>query len=139
LASRNGNDDGMPITFHPNAGTILICHYGQGSGFQPPEMMKSRPVVVISPRRRSGGSQVATVVPLSSVAPKKPEPWHHLLSAGAYPRARGPMWAKCDMLATVALGRLSVVLDRGQRVDCRMPTADLTDIMAAVRAALGMR
>jgi uncharacterized protein YifN (PemK superfamily) len=129
----------MPITFHPNAGTILICHYGQGSGFQPPEMMKSRPVVVISPRRRSGGSQVATVVPLSSVAPKKPEPWHHLLSAGAYPRARGPMWAKCDMLATVALGRLSVVLDRGQRVDCRMPTADLTDIMAAVRAALGMR
>jgi uncharacterized protein YifN (PemK superfamily) len=45
------------------------------------------------------------------------------------------MWAKSDMLTTVALSRLSVVLDRSQRVGCRMPPADL----AAVHIALGMR
>lgn len=44
---------------------VLICDFT--TGFQAPEMVKKRPVVVVSPRRRIG--QVCTVVPLSSVAP----------------------------------------------------------------------
>jgi uncharacterized protein YifN (PemK superfamily) len=31
----------MPLTFHPNAGDIVICDYS--TGFQPPEMVKVRP------------------------------------------------------------------------------------------------
>ena len=41
----------MTLGFHPNAGDIVICDYA--TGFKPPEMVKVRPVVVISPRRRS--------------------------------------------------------------------------------------
>jgi uncharacterized protein YifN (PemK superfamily) len=70
-------------------------------------MVKVRPVVVISPRRRS--SQLVTVVPMSSLPPSPIEPWHYPLPAGAYPPARGQVWVKADMIATVALARLDRV------------------------------
>jgi mRNA interferase MazF len=128
----------VPLSFHPGPGTIVICDYT--TGFQAPEMVKIRPVVVISPRRRA--AQLVTVVPLSSVQPSPAEPWHHLLSPGAYPPARGPIWAKCDMVATVALSRLDRVKIKqgGIRSYCvyRIAPADLSAIMAGVKAALGL-
>ena len=126
----------MPLTFHPSPGAILIGDYGHGAPHQPPEMMKVRPVVVISPRRRT--SQIVTVIPLSSAAPEPLQPWHHHLSTGAYPPARGPMWAKCDMVAAVSLGRLDRVKHGGAFQAYQMPAADLAGILAGVRAALGL-
>lgn len=117
----------------------MICDYS--TGFRPPEMVKVRPVVVISPRRR--GSQLVTVVPISSVAPLLVEPWHYLLPDGAYPPARGPMWVKADLIATVALARLDRVKvkgpggTRGYHV-FRLTAADMRAIGAAVKAALGL-
>jgi uncharacterized protein YifN (PemK superfamily) len=70
-------------------------------------MVKVRPVVVISPRRRS--SQLVTVVPISSTPPVPAEPWHYLLPPGTYSPARGLVWVKCDMVATVGLKRLDRV------------------------------
>jgi hypothetical protein len=61
-------------------GAIVICDFSEG--FRPPEMVKIRPVVVISPRRRT--AQLVTVVPLSSVAPLPVQPWHYQLPPGAY-------------------------------------------------------
>jgi uncharacterized protein YifN (PemK superfamily) len=125
------------LDFHPDRGVIVICNF---DGFHPPEMVKTRPVVVISPRRRA--SQLVTVVPLSSAEPPNMEPWHHQLSPAAYPPARGPIWAKCDMVLTVALTRLDRV--RVKRGGARtyhvfqMPAADLAAILAGVKAALGM-
>jgi uncharacterized protein YifN (PemK superfamily) len=98
----------MPLNFHPAPGLILICDFT--TGFQPPEMVKKRPVVVISPRRRNG--QLVTVVPLSSVEPIPSEPWHHKLVDGTYPLARSPMWAKCDMVQTVGTFRLDRVMTK---------------------------
>lgn len=103
-------------------------------------MVKVRPVVVISPRRRSG--QLVTVVPLSSTAPVPVDPWHYNLPPGAYPPARGPIWAKCDMVTTVALERLDRVKTSvdGRRVyrTFQLADADLAAILAGVRAALGL-
>lgn len=128
----------MPLTFHPGPGAIVICDFSEG--FRPPEMVRVRPVVVISPRRRA--TQLVTVVPLSSVPPAPPEPWHYQLPPGAYPPARGPIWAKCDVVATVVLTRLDRVKARiaGQRVyqTFQLGDADLAAILAAVRAALGL-
>lgn len=129
----------MALGFHPNAGDIVICDYS--TGFKPPEMVKVRPVVVISPRRRGG--QLVTVVPISSSAPSPAEPWHYLLPEGAYPPARGPVWVKADMVATVSLVRLD-------RVKTRMPGGsfvyqvfrlgleEMRAIGVAVRAALDL-
>ncbi len=129
----------MPLTFHPGAGAIVICDYS--TGFQPPEMVKVRPVVVISPRRRVG--QLVTVVPLSSVAPNPIEPWHYRLPEGTYPPARGPIWVKADMIATVALARLDRVKvkeARGSRTYqiFRLGAADMLAIGVAVKSALAL-
>ena len=128
----------MPLTYHPGPGAIVICDFS--TGFQPPEMVKVRPVVVISPRRRT--TQLVTVVPLSSVAPAPVEPWHYPLPPGAYPPARGVIWAKCDMVATVGLARLDRVKTQiqGRRVyqAFQLGNAELAAILAGVRAALGL-
>jgi mRNA interferase MazF len=129
----------MALGFHPNAGDIVICDYS--TGFKPPEMVKVRPVVVISPRRR--GSQLVTVVPISSVASSPTEPWHYLLPTGAYPPARGPVWVKADIVATVGLARLDRVKTKGPggsrlyRV-FRLEPDVMRAVRSAVKAALGL-
>ena len=128
----------VPLTFHPSRGTIVICDFSEG--FRPHEMVMIRPVVVISPRRRT--SHLVTVVPLSSVPPAPPEPWHYCLPPGAYPSARGEIWAKCDVVMTVGLARLDRVKVRigGQRVyqAFELHESDLAAILACVKAALGL-
>lgn len=96
----------MPLTYYPAPGEIVLCNYG--TGFIAPEMVKLRPVVVISPRLRRRADLVA-VVPLSTTPPN-PAGLHHcsftLVRPLPAPFQEPQMWAKCDMLATVALSRL---------------------------------
>lgn len=129
----------MPLLYHPAPGTIVMCDYG--TGFILPEMVKVRPVVIISRRFRSR-SKLCTVVPLSSTEPRPLEPYHHRLSEGAYPPARRAMWAKCDMLATVSIDRLDRIKTRGtgskrSYTTFAMPADDMVAIKACVRVALG--
>ncbi|HUB16094.1 MAG TPA: type II toxin-antitoxin system PemK/MazF family toxin [Acetobacteraceae bacterium] len=129
----------MPLTFHPTPGTIVICDFS--TGFRPPEMVKARPVVVISPRRRT--AQLATVVPLPSAAPLPIEPWHYCLPAGAYPPARGPIWVKGDIVTTVALHRLDRVRTKSRDggrtyLTFQLGEAELAAVLACVRRALGL-
>ena len=95
------------LTFQPKPGMLLICNF---TGFQAPEMIKVRPVVVISPRRRSG-TRLCTIVPLSTTVPSPVEPFHHRMDPRSLPsRFRvQDSWAKCDMVYTVALDRLDRV------------------------------
>lgn len=99
----------MPLKFHPEPGTILICDYS--TGFRIPEMVKKRPVVTISPRlkRRDG---LITVVPLSTSAPT-PVCDHHckviVKPALPSPFDSEEAWVKADMLATVGFERLDLV------------------------------
>ena len=83
-------------------------------GFKVPEMTKVRPVVVISPRRRRGPG-LYTVVPSSTQIPNPVEPFHHLMDSRSVPIELGSKlsWAKCDMLYTVSLRRLSQVKRHG--------------------------
>ncbi|EIC19790.1 type II toxin-antitoxin system PemK/MazF family toxin [Thiorhodovibrio frisius] len=99
----------MPLTFHPHPGMVLICDFN--TGFKAPEMIKRRPVVVISPRPRRT-NQLCTIVPLSTTAPNPVEPFHHRMDRRSLPGklARKETWAKCDMLATVSLERLDRVM-----------------------------
>jgi uncharacterized protein YifN (PemK superfamily) len=102
-------------------------------------MVKIRPVVVVSPRRRTG--QLVTVVPISSSEPEPAEPWHYRLPEGCYPPARGPVWVKADVIATVALSRLDrvKVKDAGGQRCYRIFHLDEDDrlaVFAAVKAAL---
>jgi mRNA interferase MazF len=95
----------MAITFHPKPGTVLMCDFN--TGFRAPEMVKKRPVVVISKSRQ----QLVTVVPLSTTKPYPLEACHHELKDASLPAClrSGRHWAKCDMVNTVAFWRLDRV------------------------------
>jgi mRNA interferase MazF len=128
----------MPITFHPHPGTVLICDFS--SGFQPPEMVKRRHVVVVSPRRRHH-SGPCLVVPFSTVAPDPIEAFHHLIPVGAYPffHPQRDVRAKGDMLTFVAFRPLDRVLLNGRHVAPCLQPDDFTAIQRAIPAALEIR
>ena len=75
------------------------------TGNQVPEIVKRRPVAVITPNRihRSG---LVTVVPLSTTPPEPVQDWHYRLTGNPIPGEIKEVWAKCDLVTTVRLGRL---------------------------------
>jgi len=58
----------MAITFYPYPGSVLLYEYPP-EGTVEPEMVKLRPVVIISEKMKHRGGLV-TVVPLSASEPK---------------------------------------------------------------------
>ena len=128
----------MAITFHPNPGTILECDY---SGMKEPEMVKKRPVLVISPRSRIHG--LVTVVAISTTAPHTLLPWHYSL---ILPKPLAPSWPECevwikgDMINTFRLARFDrfhTKTDSGRKYyDRRISDQELTAVRQCVAAFL---
>ncbi|WP_145057754.1 type II toxin-antitoxin system PemK/MazF family toxin [Lignipirellula cremea] len=133
----------MALQFHPGVGQLLYCDFDQG-GFAPPEMVKTRPVVVMS---RKNSSDICTVVPLSGTEPDPFEQHHHKMTQGSLPANlinKGEWWAKCDMVTTVAFRRLDRIRD-GRHGDGsrkyytgKISAADLESIKRGVLYALCM-
>jgi mRNA interferase MazF len=98
----------MPIQYPVQPGTIVLCDYS--TGFREPEMVKRRPVIVIS-KQLDYRSLLCTVVPLSTTPPRFEVPYVYrlLLARPLSPAfASTEMWAKVDMLATVGFHRLDL-------------------------------
>lgn len=57
----------MGLPYQPRAGDIFICEFP--TCFEAPEMVKTRAVIVVSPRVAGRGSDLATVVPISEPLP----------------------------------------------------------------------
>lgn len=95
------DDEVGPQAHYPEKKEVLGCDF---RGLISPEMMKNRPVVILSssPARPN----LALVIPLSCTAPTKPQPWHHKLSRDSS-WDRRERWAKCDMIYAVSFARLS--------------------------------
>lgn len=122
---------------------VLMCDFN--TGFKAPEVIKRWPVVVISPQPRRS-YQLCTIVPLSTTAPNPVEPFHHRMDPRSLPGklAWKETWAKCDMLATVSLGRLDRVMagrgPDGKRIYVagRVIADDLRVIRRGVMIAIGL-
>lgn len=89
----------MAIREHPKIGSILMCDFD--TGFVPPEMVKRRPVVVVSPKiaARPG---LCTVVPLSTTPPDPVQQFHCQIDLPDQLPAwldRAGVWVKADMMA----------------------------------------
>lgn len=92
------------IVFQPKAGQILVCHFGLG--FQKPEMVKTRPVLVISPKIQPW-TKLCLVLPISSSAPEPVMDHHYRLPDGLLPGSKyDEAWIKGDMVMAVACHRL---------------------------------
>ncbi|MEO6680458.1 MAG: type II toxin-antitoxin system PemK/MazF family toxin [Pseudomonas sp.] len=127
----------MTLRYQPKEGSVLICDF---RGYEVPEMIKVRPVVVI--RKHRTNSLLVTVVPLSTTAPDFVLD-HHLKLASHLQGASPICWAKCDMVATVSLSRLDRIKSRdrhGKRVYLisQLATDEFFAFKAAVRSALGL-
>lgn len=127
----------MAISFYPRAGQVLICDF---SGFVAPEMVKPRPIVVVSPRLPYR-SEIVTVVPISLTAPIHREPYVVRLSRNYQPLEAIdlPCWAKCDMLLNISRSRLDgFKVGRRKWETPHMSGEDLKAVRAGVLHALGM-
>ncbi|KAE9647620.1 hypothetical protein CQ009_10270 [Pseudomonas sp. MYb2] len=127
----------MPLRYQPKEGSVLICDF---RGYEVPEMVKIRPVVVI--RKHRTNSLLVTVVPLSTTAPDIML-GHHLELASHLQGASPTCWAKCDMVATVSLSRLDRIKSKdreGRRVYLisHLAIDEFSAVKAAVRLALGL-
>jgi mRNA interferase MazF len=99
----------MPIREHPLVGSILTCDFN--AGFKEPEMVKRRPVVVLSPKiaLRPG---LCTVVALSETAPDPVMPFHcqiDITPALPAPFTSEGVWVKGDMVNAVGFHLLDLI------------------------------
>lgn len=136
----------MSLKFAPYFGMFVECDF---KGMIEPEMVKRRPVIVIStPELHGDGNRLATIVPLSTSAPDPVMPYHVFLNdIPVLPYFDSPTaWVKCDMIYTVSLDRLSLFCrgkdhDTGKRIyiyDCLSP-ATMARIQQAVLYGIGIR
>ena len=94
------------LHYHPDRGTVLVCDF---QGLQVPEMVKIRPVVVVSPRPRRKSAGLCTVIPLSTTTPNEIMPYHFKVTLDEVLSPKWDaveLWAKCDMIYTFSMARL---------------------------------
>jgi uncharacterized protein YifN (PemK superfamily) len=125
----------MSLLYQPKPRTVVMCDF---TGYVAPEMVKVRPVVVIAKHRHN--RKLVTIVPLSTTEPDQLADHHHELSVNPLPdKPHTSCWAKCDMVATVALARLDrYQIGRNQFVTPEVPAADFAAIRAGVASALNL-
>ena len=127
----------MPISFHPRAGQILVCDF---KGFVPPEMVKVRPVIVVSPKLPHR-AEIVTIVPISLTPPRHPLPFVVRLSKNYHPDEEDalPCWAKCDMLLNLSRDRLNgFKIGRRKWATPQASPEDLQAVREGVLHGLGM-
>jgi mRNA interferase MazF len=127
----------MPLQYHPRAGQILVCDF---RGFEAPEMIKTRPVMIVSPKLpyRSG---IVTVVPISTTEPKHELPFVVRLSKNYHPQESDdhPCWAKCDMVMNLGINRLEgFKVGRRKWENPQATGGDLAAVKVGVIHGLGM-
>lgn len=127
----------MTLLYQPKEGSVLICDF---RGYEVPEIIKIRPVIVI--RRHRTNKLLVTVVPLSTTPPQTVLA-HHLQLESHLQGANPVCWAKCDIVATVSLGRLDRIKSEDRHGKRTYKIAELSSeqflaVKAAVRGALGL-
>lgn len=127
--------------FYPKLGHVLLCDFSRG--FVAPEMLKVRPVVVIS-KAKTHNRRLCTVVPLSTTAPILVEQWHYPLTTNPCPQFSNgsQVWVKCDMIYTVSFDRLDKFHRKTRRggreyFAPKLNDDEITAIFEAVKCCLG--
>ncbi len=133
----------MPVSHPPKLGAVVLCDFSKG--FVPPEMVKRRPAIVISPKI-SVRAGLCTVVPISTEVPRVILAYHVELTGLDLPPPwdTGPNWVKADMVYAVSLSRIDLFRRRsehgGKRIydEKTLSPEDLLKVRKAVLCGLGM-
>jgi uncharacterized protein YifN (PemK superfamily) len=130
------------LPFHPIPGEVLWCDFEAeySTPYHPPEMTKTRRVVVLSPRSRAHRARTVVVVPLSITVPRYIEPFHYKLSVRyRFLHKTEEVWVKGDMVRHVSVERLRPILGRNVAVKQSLTAFDLHATRKAVAAGIGFR
>ena len=134
----------MPIREHPTLGAVLLCNFD--AGFKEPEMVKRRPVVIISPKIQARPF-LCTIVALSTEAPDPVMQYHCQIDLR--PRLPRPwqsdgVWVKGDMVNAVGFHRLDFLRlgkdGQGKRIYLYDPLSaeNIKKIRACVLRGMGL-
>lgn len=107
-ADSSWNLEIVALNYAVRLGTIVICNYN--TGFTPPEMVKNRLAVVMSPRLPHRDN-LCCVVPLSTTPSRRDIAYQcriELEQSPPRPFEGTVKWVKADMLATVSYQRLDL-------------------------------
>lgn len=120
----------MALKFHPDKGTILMCTFPEWH--EPPEMVKTRPVVVITPSIKGRG-KIVTVAAISTQRPDPVMDYHMQLPKLMMPKGHffqgKESWLKGDMVYSVGFERLDrVQLPRPRGQSKRVYHAQVLDL-----------
>jgi uncharacterized protein YifN (PemK superfamily) len=126
------------ITFLPEAGTVLMCDFT--TGFRPPEIVKIRPVVVLSERSRN--RETCIVVPTSKSQARDKDARTVKLERSRYGFLHEDSWAKCQCPYTISITRLYRMRGPdGRSIDSRatkISDEDLMSVRQGAAASLGL-
>lgn len=136
----------MSLFAAPKVGAVVLCIFP--NDLAPPEMIKTRPVVIITPQLH-GRRDLVGVVPLSTTEPDPMYAHHCEVPIRSMPRVLQAdakrVWAKCDMVYTFSLARLDrfrAGKDRktGKRLYevGQLDLADVRAIRIGIAAAFGI-
>jgi uncharacterized protein YifN (PemK superfamily) len=134
----------LALKYHPKQGTLVLVHFDRA--FKQPEMVKSRPCIVISKRIKQRPNLV-TVVPLSTTPPDPVMPYHCEIEIDLDlpPRWRAKTcWVKGDMIYSLSFERVNLFnLGRGEDGRRRYQTSTISQdsfdkVQNCVRAALDL-
>lgn len=134
----------MALQYHPPVGTLVIANFD--NAFKPPEMVKARLAVVISPpvKNRFG---LCTIVPLSTTPPEPEMDYHaKIVIPFQLPQKWGnrERWVKGDMIYSAGFHRLDMLRlgkdKNGKRTyqDRPLPSGMLKIVQRCVLHGLGM-
>ena len=121
----------MGIRYQPKEKSILFCDF---KGTIAPEINKKRPVVIVSKHRHN--SKLVTVIPLSTTRPTTIANYQHQLLVNPLTGNNDECWAKCDMIYTVSIDRLSLyrVIDEKGLYQKKLLTLDEESYKAIKKA-----
>lgn len=126
------------LSFHPHAGTMVYCDF---RGNEQPEIIKKRPVIIVTPRLPHRNN-LCTVVPTSTTPPDHPQPYHVRLSKNYHPNEPDdvPVWAKCDLLTNISMARLDRFRVGHRKYHApRISSEDLQAVRVGILHALGFQ
>lgn len=122
----------MSLLFQPKPGSVTYCDY---TGFIAPEMIKKRPVIVISKHRHN--PKLLAVVPISTTEPKSIFDYHVEMDPQfcLINLSGKRSWVKCDMINVVSIERLNLIRDNksGLRHAPNVGDALLTKIKESIK------
>jgi uncharacterized protein YifN (PemK superfamily) len=125
----------LPHGIIPSPGEVWTCDF---AGYVAPEMVKTRRVIILSPRNVD--SRVVLVVPVSTTAPRQLLPVHVHIPAPSYRCFQHQeVWVKADLVAHVRLDRLDRVRIGGRFIHTEHISQEhLKQVRQAALHALGL-